>query len=212
AGPGAEIKGHIYIYNTATQAYDLISSTDFALIETTDKNKWKTIPLTSAVQLNAGKFYRVAIEGFQHNTDTVFIATSGYSRNGTSHILDKAGCIGGNIANTYYYINGTPMIRLNVASIYTSVKDDVVKPISFSVYPNPNTGEFNLNMTNEKAGTYMISISNLIGQQVYTERVTVTNGNLQKSMNLSNFEKGIYILTVSDEGSKAKTVRKIVTY
>lgn len=211
-GPGAEIRGHIYMYNTATQVFDLVQSTDYIGVPTTDKDSWKTLPLMQSLQLTAGGTYRVAIEGFQHNTDTVFIATSGTSADFTSHILDVNDCFGLG-ANTTYYVNSTPMIRLNVtAAAPNSIKDEVANQVNFTVYPNPNSGEFKLNMTDEKAGTYTISVSNLIGQQIYSERVAVTNGNMQKSINLSSFEKGIYVLSIADESSKAKSVRKIVTY
>ncbi|MDQ3192275.1 MAG: choice-of-anchor J domain-containing protein [Bacteroidota bacterium] len=208
-GPLAEIKARIYVYNTGTQAYDLLESTDFVGISASDKNKWKTIPLIENAQLTAGNFYRVSVEGFEHATQTVYVGTSGTSVDSTSHILDNNDCYG-NGAGTMYYTNNTPMIRLNVMPAPNSVKE-ISKTINVDVYPNPNNGEFQLQMNNEVKGTYVISVSNMLGQQVYSERVTST-GSLIKTIDLSNFDKGIYLLSVANEGSKAKTVKKIVTY
>ncbi len=209
-GPNAEIKAHLYEFNAPN--FDLVESSDFVVINNSDKNTWKALPLLNPFQLTAGKVYRVGVEGFQSSTDTIFIATSGTSPNFTSHILDKQGCLGAGGTFTNYYITNTPMIRLNFGtSLITSLKE-TLNAVNMHVYPNPNTGEFNLQLANEKSGTYLISVSNLIGQQVYSERIAVTDGNMRKTMNLSGYENGVYMLTVTNENSKAKTVRKIVIY
>jgi GH25 family lysozyme M1 (1,4-beta-N-acetylmuramidase) len=53
---------------------------------------------------------------------------------------------------------------LNVTSIINSITDD-----NFKIYPNPNSGEFILEMDLNKSGNCQIVITNILGQKVYEE-------------------------------------------
>jgi hypothetical protein len=66
----------------------------------------------------------------------------------------------------------------------------------FKYYPNPVNNELNLS-----ANTTLdnVSIYNLLGQQVFSEKMN-TN---YKTINTSNFNKGLYVMTVTSEGNTA---------
>lgn len=66
-----------------------------------------------------------------------------------------------------------------------------VKEYSFRVYPNPNHGEFNLNLSS-LSETVRVEIYNWFGGLVYSNKVTSPLSNIQ----LRDTQKGIYILRI----------------
>ncbi len=82
---------------------------------------------------------------------------------------------------------------------FTSTKLDIsdkINPIDITVFPNPNTGIVNLNLSNLKSTTSKISVYNLVGQIVYQETVTTSN----PTINISNLQNGVYLLKVENNG------------
>ncbi len=66
----------------------------------------------------------------------------------------------------------------------------------FKFYPNPVKSELNLSA---KTTIDQVSIYNLLGQQVYSEKMNSSN----KTINISNLSKGLYVMTVTSEGNTA---------
>lgn len=64
------------------------------------------------------------------------------------------------------------------------------------VYPNPTKGIFYIDLKNEIT---KIKIINLLGEVIYTENVDGINNGASKSVNLSNFSNGMYIVNVSND-------------
>ena len=58
-------------------------------------------------------------------------------------------------------------------------------------------GTFNIQIQTSKSEDININISNLIGQVVYSEKVSITNS-LNKWLDLSHLEKGIYTVTLEN--------------
>ena len=67
----------------------------------------------------------------------------------------------------------------------------------FLVYPNPTSGNFMIQFSNE--ANYTVSIIDVIGKEVF--RVS-SNGSLLKQVDLSGFESGIYYINVNDGDSQ----------
>lgn len=76
-----------------------------------------------------------------------------------------------------------------------------------SVFPNPNDGNFSVQIKSDKNVAYTIAVSNVIGQTVYSDSISAGSGVNTKSINLSRLESGVYFVRLSD-GSK-ETVRKV---
>lgn len=71
-----------------------------------------------------------------------------------------------------------------------------------NVYPNPNTGQFNVEFSNLN-DEYTITLRNMVGQIVGTERVNVNGSNVHV-MNYDNLSSGMYLLEVnSAKGARA---------
>lgn len=91
-----------------------------------------------------------------------------------------------------------------------SIPDNTVEMI---VYPNPNTGKFNLEFCiddlEDKA--VLIEITNAFGQVVYNKIPQKINGCINETIELeSNIPTGIYILKVSIDG-KIQTAKMLLT-
>lgn len=81
---------------------------------------------------------------------------------------------------------------------------EIASNASFTVFPNPNKGNFNVQFSNMN-GQYSLVMRNVIGQVVYAERV---NGNTLKQITINNLEQGVYFLTIS--GKDMNKTRKVV--
>jgi len=90
------------------------------------------------------------------------------------------------------------MIRMNFDPSSLSTNDLFVG--EFNVHPNPSTGIFTVELNNIKDDDYKISITNVLGQEVYTSTREISTL-ISEKIDLSDFEKGVYILEVSNSNS-----------
>ncbi|MCB0822993.1 MAG: T9SS type A sorting domain-containing protein [Bacteroidales bacterium] len=85
--------------------------------------------------------------------------------------------------------------------------EDVVSPnsvshpkqnnIDFKVYPNPNTGRFNIAISTANKEAVTITVFNMTGSIIHTEEPGIlSQGNHQIPIQLNNLPTGIYIVTV----------------
>jgi hypothetical protein len=98
----------------------------------------------------------------------------------------------------------------NVYDCYTSsdpyliINEDWLK-----VYPNPNDGDFNLEISRAKAGDRIaINIFSINGQKVYSTSENATTESLTIKLSLSALPKGIYLINVQLE---QKTITRKLT-
>jgi len=157
----------------------------------------------AAVPVTAGISYFAALH-VVGNTDYSY-ATSGTSATntqagGTTSLIFypsmSAPATGGN-----YYTSRTPMIRLSFDPNTVGINDVANNSVSFNVYPNPSTGEFNVNLTKDMGNVANLTVKNVVGQTVLDKQVTI-NGNQTETISLNNFGKGIYFLTINNETVK----------
>ncbi|OFX37032.1 MAG: hypothetical protein A2X08_11980 [Bacteroidetes bacterium GWA2_32_17] len=82
---------------------------------------------------------------------------------------------------------------------------------SISVFPNPSDNVINVIFKNGKEKKYLIEIVNTNGMLVYKENIESNfNGSLQKSIDVSQLQSGMYILRVVSESSAYNT--KLMIY
>ncbi len=77
--------------------------------------------------------------------------------------------------------------------------------IGLKVYPNPNTGLFNVQFKNAESGTLKLSISNYLGQEVYTQSFSDFNGTFRTALNLSAQPPGIYNIQLTTDAPARTT-------
>lgn len=78
-----------------------------------------------------------------------------------------------------------------------------------SLYPNPGTGVYFIEVSNVLKGTLNVSIINILGKEIYTQELSNPNGYKNFTIDISNQPKGSYILRVSN-GEDAVTKRLIL--
>ena len=72
---------------------------------------------------------------------------------------------------------------------------------SIKIYPNPNSGIFNIALTNRlQTNTIVIRIITGQGKQVYMEELKPVNGIYTKQADLSGYPAGIYYIQVVSDG------------
>jgi alpha-tubulin suppressor-like RCC1 family protein len=67
---------------------------------------------------------------------------------------------------------------------------------NLQVYPNPVTSFVTIDLKNQESGFVNYVITNTLGQEVYNSKITPSMTDNQININLSNYESGIYLLTL----------------
>jgi len=81
---------------------------------------------------------------------------------------------------------------------YVSVAEK--ETTKLSVYPNPSTGIFNVQVPAITSGIATIQVFDASGRKVYSTEVSAGSGNQNKQINLSNQPKGNYVVKMNLDG------------
>ena len=81
-----------------------------------------------------------------------------------------------------------------------------------NIYPNPVTdNQFVIRFNDLEAGTYTIQVTDVTGRQVVMQQVNLSGDNQAQTIKLNpSAARGIYMVKVSDQGSKAVFTTKVV--
>jgi len=69
---------------------------------------------------------------------------------------------------------------------------------SVLLYPNPNTGVFNLNVNGYADNQFELNVSNSMGQIIYTKSITINNADYNEQINLTNAAPGMYQISLKN--------------
>ena len=79
---------------------------------------------------------------------------------------------------------------------------------NFTIYPNPNTGTFNLIFTSSTGGTSplkggprgvtTLEIFNSLGQQIHSQQINSPDGNINETISVNNLSSGIYFVRLGN--------------
>ena len=135
--------------------------------------------------------------------------------NGTFHVLYQTDSKPGNSLQPTATPNHDPqnnnMVYLPISPLPVGVSN--ANSISFEVMqnmPNPATNETMIAVKMEKAATINLTISNMLGQQIYTAQdVANAAGVYTFKVNVSDFNTGVYFYTVT-AGEKSVSKKMIV--
>lgn len=74
---------------------------------------------------------------------------------------------------------------------------------NLQIYPNPNNGQFTISFNaSKKISEASVSVTNLTGQQIFTEKYTNISSSFMKNINLGNQASGVYFITIVADGQK----------
>ena len=194
---GAQVYAVIYeLDTTASDGLVWLDASDYYTITAQDLGAWVDIPFLSPISLFAGYAYEFGIAGFQHPVDSSYIGVSGSMMYAGEHSsFDELGLSTQSAGTpTWYYTTSTPMVRMNFdpALIVPPSAVNDVNHSQFNVYPNPTNGVFTIELDGNVK--YDVTVSNVLGQTVYTTSITTMN----TTIDLSSFEKGIYTIELKN--------------
>ena len=153
-----------------------------------------------------------AIYATYNGIDTVFVNTSGSNPNNSESLVqDIDGTQEGVNPGTWLYTTSAPCVRLNFDPNVIGVNVGIEENNSlskFNIFPNPNNGHFNIQIQTSQSEDVNINISNLVGQLVYSKKVSVINS-LNKWLDLSYLEKGIYTIRLENNYNKNFITKKV---
>lgn len=95
---------------------------------------------------------------------------------------------------------------MDISPSPTSIDENEVSA-TLNLFPNPSNGLVNLEYISGNQGNITISIINTLGATVYTTNA-VSNGSLNKSIDLSQLTKGIYFVNVASQNGT--TTKKLI--
>ena len=81
---------------------------------------------------------------------------------------------------------------------------------SLTIFPNPNSGVFDINLNVSDVSDFKLTIYDAIGKLILTENINNFSGNYHKTIDLGGYGSGIYLLSLSNQSQVV--VRKIVVY
>lgn len=87
--------------------------------------------------------------------------------------------------------------KYNALSFATAIADVSLNASDLSVYPNPTRGNVFIRITDENLIGAEVSVTNMIGQTVLSEKIT----SLNQQLDMGNQAKGLYVVTVKTEQS-----------
>lgn len=94
--------------------------------------------------------------------------------------------------------NCTGQETVTVTVTPVSVEESLLGNTSLQVYPNPNSGTFQLEFNQLDRKNMTIEVTNMIGQVIYKENLSSFSGDYKNTINLNSAGKGIYILRITD--------------
>lgn len=117
----------------------------------------------------------------------------------------------GNSENPVYINDSDTTTSLYLANSNEEIEDlDYLRPVVV-IFPNPNMGTFNVEITNSTDVYFQLKVFHINGSIVHEEDVfTNSSGKLSKELNLIDMSPGVYYVKV--DGINSTTVHKLVIY
>ena len=178
-------------------------------ILSTDTNSLLTLPLDNGTAVFSGLDSGQYVVGWEvtntnggNSFEVQADASSGQFQDNVTCFIDLAHSPG------WGWVDVNPVIRLNFGNTSIIGLNNVTNSSTeFKINPNPNNGLFTMTVSSTEVVTYNLNVRNMLGQQIYTEVITV-NGTVTEQMDLTQFEKGVYF--VSLENGAEKILKKVV--
>ncbi len=110
--------------------------------------------------------------------------------------------------NGSYYVtvtdaNGCSASSNTIVVTGLSIADANKGVISFSLYPNPNTGIFNIKgVLTSKSSKMYVEITDASGRILYQENALLSSSKFDKEINISQFAAGMYILKLKTDDER----------
>ncbi len=84
--------------------------------------------------------------------------------------------------------------------------------LGFSIYPNPSDGIFNISFYANSKSDYKVELINSLGQLIFKELLSNYSGQYSKRINISEYGKGIYTISLMNTNNENQNIKKIIVY
>lgn len=148
-----------------------------------------------------------SIDGTTFTTVATINVTGTYNAANSYNWLDENAVQGNNFYRIKSYDNNGEVKYSSIVKVTIGQKEG-----SFSIYPNPITGNvINLQINNQPAGNYHVRLTNNIGQVLYVSSFNNNGGSNSQSLNTgSKLPVGIYQLEIIGQDNNHNTQKVIV--
>ena len=102
---------------------------------------------------------------------------------------------------------GSDTITIDVNMILDDI-DDLSRLNSINIYPNPTTGDLNIEFENYNNSDVNIAIYNLLGEILESKIIEDTFGKYKETLDMSKYQQGVYLLKVNSNGKQR--IEKII--
>lgn len=124
---------------------------------------------------------------------------------GTSTLTTTVGTFGTNVTLTANVANGIGGVYY--FGVQNTLSKDDFQFENFSLYPNPNKGNFTVRFNPYTSDNVAINVYDMRGRQIF-EKSYVNNGTFNQEINLEKAQSGVYLVTISNGGKK--TTERII--
>ena len=212
----------VYSNSSNNRTIEVIDGQGNTYIDTTvfipaDPNNLQTVALNFTLYPGTGYFIKCRgyVDLFRNSSGANFP----YNPVGTTNSVHVTGTNAGSGGYYYFFYNWdyktfvcntarTPVFATDTCAL--SVNDIFGGNNDLSIYPNPNSGLFNVAFNSGHRDDFKINLANSLGQIVYTEKLIAFQGKYEKAIDIRRHGKGVYMLSISN--SKNQTVRRVVSY
>nr|HMT30752.1 T9SS type A sorting domain-containing protein [Bacteroidia bacterium] len=132
------------------------------------------------------------------------------SGQGTTSINVDWGSNGGTVAVTAQSACGNSGTRTLAVVMNCKVSGSQLPGSELNVYPNPVSTQLTIELDAAKSGAYSVEIVDLAGRVVYSEVINAAAGINNNVIDVADYAKGVYTLSVKNNDGFVKQVRVAV--
>ena len=78
--------------------------------------------------------------------------------------------------------------------------DEMASKSELLVYPNPSNGQFTIEFSSIPQEQAELKIINLLGEEIYSESISIINNSHRQKLDVSKYAKSIYFLRLNTSG------------
>lgn len=204
--------GNTYLWHPTNQTSPIINVNTTGTYSVTVKDAFGCAVNSSPVDV-----YVFALPASPVITQSGDTLTSSYSNNnqwyfnGTALVGDTNQTFIMVVTGNYYVIYTVDSSGCTSQSnTIVGIQDENSTGVSFNLFPNPSNGITTLVLQTTSPNDAFVNITDVLGKKVYEKNYKNINRQIKSSIDLSEFGKGIYILTISNE--KGTVSKKVIVY
>jgi hypothetical protein len=172
-------------------------------------DKEVSLSWTTASEQNSDKFI---VEKSRDGLEWIFVSEKAAAGNSNTTINYNDEDQNSWNGITYYRLrqldfNGTEEIYGAISTSCFDIENNL------TIYPNPNSGQFTVEITSKELyNDAEIILTEITGKVISVQKLNITVGMNQLFINNANLQKGIYIATLSGANAQVKPVRVVVGF